>query len=319
MARIFWLQIALLLGISNLGSAQVVSNYAAELPSFQYGFSAKLNFEVQRFANFRLSLVAGAGKRFNEIEFLQPTIHTEVQLYRGGMGSSLSVFQQRKLNIDYIVSFLMIGGIKERKSIDLEKRFNPINFFNDNSATPLQNQFYHSFSLGTNYIFFSDSFKKAQYIGFLNFNIQRTYQFSYYNDGTPFHFIGLGDGYDRYFTGGGFFAYYGELSDDINLIEFSFNKFTGYQQDAFELANHLQIDFLPYKDYRNYYYNQSRFRLKIGSNKHGFSAMFSGYDIQTRDGQDLIHYLIHSAYHPNPDRNWRPAIGISYNYINEQF
>ena len=166
MARIFWLQIALMLGISNTASAQVVSHYPAELPTFQYGFSAKLNFEVQRFSNFRLSLVAGAGKRINEIEFLQPTIHTEVQLYQGGMGSSLSVFQQRKLNIDYIVSFLMIGGIKSRTTIDLEKRFNPINFFNDNSATPLQNPFYNSISLGTNYIFFSDSFKKAQYIGF---------------------------------------------------------------------------------------------------------------------------------------------------------
>ncbi len=319
MSYIFRLKLFSLLLFSCFGNAQVVSAYDAESPLFQYGVSAKLNFEIQRFANFKLSLVAGVGKRFNDLKFLQPTFHTELLFYRGGMGSSLSISQQSKLNIDYIISFLMIGGIKERSVGDLEKRFNPINFFTDDSATPLQNPYYQSIAIGTNYIFFSNSFKKAQYVGIANINIERSIQFTYYNDGTPFQYIGFGDGYDRYYTGGGYLAYNGEFTDDINIVELSFNKFTGYQQDAFELANHLQIDFLPYKDYKNYYYNQSRFRLKIGNNANGFSVIFSGYDIQTNDSQDLIHYLIHNTYHPNPERSWRPAFGISYNYINENF
>lgn len=284
--------------------------------SYQIGGALNLTFEIQKFTNYRLSLTGGIGKKIDQVEFLYPTFHTELQIYQGGMGSSLSSLKRQQLNVDWIISFMVVGGIREVNYDDAHRRFNPINFFTDDSSSPLQNPYFNSIALGTNFIRSSDSFKRNQYLGIFNLNIERSLQFTYYNDGTPFHWIGLGDGFDRYYTGGGFFAVYLDNDKEVDLIQLSYNKFTGYQPYAFEVANDMQIDFLPYKDPESFYYNQSRWRGKIGSLKNGFALSISVYDYQKWDNQDFIHYLIDNSYHPDPERNKRWAVGFNYNYIN---
>lgn len=305
----FFFQVQLFAQISN--NFENTSNDA-----FQVGGALSLTFEVQKFTNYRLALTGGIGKRINQAQFLYPTLHTELQFYQGGMGSSLSSLKRQHINVDWIISFMVLAGTKDVENHEFLERFNPINFFADDSSAPLHNPFYHSIGIGTNFIRSTDNFKKNQYLGVLNVNINRVFQFNYYNDGTPFHWMGLGDGFDRYYTGGGFVAVYLDHESDIDFIQLSYNKFTGYQQYAFEAANYLQIDFLPYKDPESFYFNQSRWRGKIGNFSKGFSFTVSGYDLQKGDGQDLIHYIIDNSYHPDPYREARWGLGLNYSYIN---
>ncbi|WP_397362743.1 hypothetical protein [Olleya sp. R77988] len=282
---------------------------------FQFGGALKLTFEVQKFTNFRLSIAAGAGKKIEGLNYIYPAINTEIQLYNGGIGSSLLYSKQRQLILDFIISFNVTGGIREVGTYGYATRYNPLNYFSDLSAKPLQNPYYNSLSLGSNYIISSDKNRENQLIGIFNLNVERTFQFTYYNDGTPFRNT-LGDGYDRYYTGGGIFSYYGNYNDAINHIALSYHKFTGYQRNAFEMANHLQIDFIPYKDVQAFYYNQSRWRFAVGNYDTGFSGHVSIYDNPKLDVQDYIHLTIDNAYHPNTFNKPRWAFGFDYNYVN---
>lgn len=306
----------LLMGANNLYSQVHYNNFSGE-EDFQYGVALELKFEVQRYTHFQLSLTGGLGKKLNDLEGVYPSLHSELRLYNGGVGSSLSQAGIRNFELDYILSFLVTGGIKEIKTRHYQQRFNPLNFFMEDSSNPLQNPFYNSISLGTNFILSTDSFRKLQYLGVINLNVERgVFQFTYYNDGTPFQWIRLGDGFDRYYTGGGFLAHYGDYKNDLNLIEFSYHKFTGYQRDGFELANHMQIDFLAYKNPRNFYYNQSRYSLKLGNVTDGYGISFYAYDFQSLDNQDLIHYIIGNTYHPDTYRKPRIGLGLHYMYTN---
>ena len=185
---------------------------------FEYGASDKFTFEVQTFSNFRLSLTGGIGKRIEGIECIYPAAHLEMQLYNGGIGSSLLYSRQRRLTADFVASVLITGGVREVGPDGFAERYSPLNFFSDLSATPLQNPYYNSISLGSNYVISTNRDRENQLVGVFNLNAERIVQVTYYNDGTPFG-NWIGDGYDRYYTGGGMLSYYGKYTDEVNIAE----------------------------------------------------------------------------------------------------
>lgn len=277
---------------------------------FDYGVSAKLELEVQKFTNLRLSIVGGIAKKIEKVDFLYPAIHLETVLYNGGIGSSLSKDGIGKLYCDVITSFSLTGGRGKRNNESFNKKFSPLNFFSNFSAYVFQNPYYNSISLGSNYIISINSNKKNQLVGMFNANIGSYFQLTYCNDGTPFG-NWLGDGQDRYYTGIGVLGYYGNHNDIIDNIELSFHKFTGYQPHLFDFANSMQIDIMPYKDTQGYYYNQNRFSLRVGNYGNNYSFFASMYDSVKYDSQDWIHYLIDNAYHPDFYRDTRFGFGVS--------
>lgn len=68
----------------------------------------------------------------------------------------------------------------------------------------------------------------------------------YYNDGPYFSQIGLGDGFDRFWTGGGGLIWHHPWRKYQNILEFSFDQFTGYRRSFYEAAKLLGTDVFDY-------------------------------------------------------------------------
>lgn len=304
-----------LIFIFTIGSIYAQTKQSHNGQDFQYGIGVKFGFEIQKFSNFRFSIAGGIGKPIDDVEFIYPSLHCELQIYNGGIGSTLLYSKHRNLVFDFNTSVTVTAGIRGLDEFSSLKKFTPLYYFSDLNFTPLQAPYYNSFSLGSNFIVSSDSERENQLVGFSNLNLERTVQICYYNDGTPWGNF-TGDGYDRYFTGGGVLSYHSNFSNSINLVELSYHKFTGYQRFAFEIANHMQIDFIPYKSVNAFYYNQSRWRLKAANFESGFGFQFSVYDKQKWDMQDLIHFTIDNGYHPDTYHETRYSFGLDYSYIN---
>lgn len=286
-------------------------------PSIQYGFSFKINVELQRFTHFRLALGAGIGKKIENVNFVYPSFHSELQIYNGGIGSPLK-YKKKRFYVDFVNSLTLNFGLDYRTVGErrLREKFTPLYYFTNFSANPLQNPYYSSLSIGSNYIITNDPLKEAQLVGLFNFNIARTVQVSYLNDGGPImKELHIGDRFDRYLTGGLYISYHGNLRSDLDLVELSFYKFTGYIRYAFELASHLNIDYISYRDSRAYFYNQNRYRLNISSQKRGLGISASIYNVKGNwDIQNLLHEALNAAYHPpiKVDPSW--GVGVHYNY-----
>ncbi len=290
-----------------------VTRYASS--SVQFGFAVKASFEIQKFNNFRLSLAAGVGKRIKALPYFYPAFHSEMQLYTGGIGTPLK-YQRKAIYLDFVNSLTLNLGFNHRSQDDFSKIVAPLYYFSDLSANPLQNVYHFSLGIGTNYIISNDPLKEAQQVGFVNLNIDRTGQISYYNDGgPPIVWLFTGDGFDRYYTGGICFALHHRLFGEPTLFELSFHKFTGYIRYAYEFASHLDINYISYKNPQAFYYNQNRWRLSYHSFRQGLGLAASIYNVKgNNDLQNWIHDSLGAAFHPSVFTKPTFALGFNYQY-----
>ena len=153
--------------------------------------------------------------------------------------------------------------------------------------------------------------------------------FNYYNDGAaPIKWFAIGDGFDRWWTGGG--SFFVHSRQGFNYGELSFDQFTGYQPFLFELSEIIGIDLPPYSQEKddpsgskkNANYNSSQYHLRIGLNKH--FSVDAGVLGSLRVGdkgtifsiQDIIHLTGKMPLHPNNDVN-RIFVGGSFNNISD--
>jgi|GEM_PF-2160254 len=120
----------------------------------------------------------------------------------------------------------------------------------------------------------------------------------YYNDGTPFG-KNLGDGKDRYFTGGGYVGY--QFANDQTwsrepnpALRLSFDRYTSYRENAFELATAMKFDYVPYRENANFF-NRGSVRLGFFSDRLWGEAALN--DSDGLDFQNLIHRVSGMAYH----------------------
>lgn len=278
--------------------------------NLDYGVGLKLSAEFGKFSNFQLGLGGGIGHRF---DFAYPNAHVDIQIYKGGIGSSLLNGERRKIHFDLTTSFGVLVGIREVDPDEIYEKFNPLNYFGSFSVTPLNNPFWNSIYFGTNLIWFSDKQLEPQRVGSLNINVERTGQFVYYNDGSFFP-IFMADKHDRYHTGGGGFYYYGKFDDPINYAKITFSRFTAFQPYAFDSSNQLQIDHIAYKDEKSFFYNQGRLKLTVGNYDKGFGMTAMLYN--WKDIQNKIHLDGDYAYHPNTLGSFRFMIGVEYSNLN---
>lgn len=273
-----------------------------EKNDFQYGFSlkAKLEFGIKKDVpiwHYRFSANAGIGSQW-VFEGLYPTFNTEMQIYNGGLGSRNKKGRNRT-TVDAIFALTLTTGFHNnfRKNNDniLEYRNVPLYYFADFVNPALQNPYKNSLSLGTNVIV--SSTRELQRVGFLNLHPFEEFQISYYNDGTPFGKLGLGDGKDRYFTGGGVVSVHTKLYTTVNLFEASYHKFTGYTLNAFELSNEMNLSYVYYEDQSQSDFNKSKWSVSAGNVSDGFGLAVSHYNSIKCDGQHLIHWIIYNAFH----------------------
>lgn len=216
--------------------------------------------------------------------------------------------KNRYLTLDAIVALTLTAGHLHSNFSDVNSvinRQNPLRYFADFAIPSLQNPYNYSISLGTNLVITSDGGRAFQRLGFLNLN-HSGLQLSYYNDGTPFQHFFLGDGKDRYYTGGGVLSYnngngtYEQFKS--YSFEVSYHKFSGYNQNSFELSNSLNASNVDYKNTDQRYYNKSLWKFNAFSNDvyNGFGLALSAYNSVRFDGQHLIHWLIDNSFHIVP-------------------
>lgn len=278
----------------------------------QYGGTLKAKIEFtpnsknEPLINFRISSCLGIASKWLADE-LYPSVNTEIQLYNGGLGSR-SLPQSRYFTLDGIVAFTLTAGHLHANFSDHMATVNrniPLRYFADFAIPAIQNPYNYSISLGTNLVFTTDSGRMAQRLGFLNLN-HSGLQLSYYNDGTPFQHFFLGDGRDRYYTGGGVLSYNNGFGtyDQFQSYSFeaSYHKFSGYNQNSFELSNSINASNVDYKNTDQRYYNKSLWKFNVQSNDtyNGFGVAFSAYNSVRFDGQHLIHWLIDNSFHIVP-------------------
>ncbi|MEM6719998.1 MAG: hypothetical protein AAF611_11810 [Bacteroidota bacterium] len=279
-----------------------------------YGFATKLTVEFgpQAFA-YKLSVTGGIGYDI-ENHFL-PTLHSGVLLFNN---SSIGADQSQhwtRIQTHFFVN--AIGTLRlDQRDFSYFERNVPLYHFADFTSNPLQNPYKSSVSYGVNRIFVQQ--KKDQWVGFFNVNVMGIGQLSYYNDGGPGTRC-VGDKRDRFYTGGITLSYHGDVTDLIDLVELSYHKYTGYQEYAFDVADHLQIDFLNYKDENQFKFNQQRWRLNFSNLENGFGGSFSVYNKQTWDLQDFLHFATNVPYHPDYYRGYRMMFGIRHEFNHTKF
>lgn len=311
-----------------VATAQSKREYSNNQLSFQYGISLKGVLElslnkrnpapVLRFcANFGL----GSNILARALYF---SINEELQLYNGGLGSRRRNGPRKPaFTLDLTNAFTLTAGMNNYLTSDSlavianTNRNVPLYYFSNFCYPALQNPYDYSISVGTNYIISSDKFKSSQRVGFINLHLRKI-QLAYYNDGgTPFDETFLGDGRDRYYTGGALFSYKENSDRAINLVELTFNKFTGYTKNAFEVSNKLDLAFVNYNNAEAKYFNKSLWSLNISNPEIGWGANINRYNYTNWDAQHLIHFSVFSSYHLVPYDDYFSVSGIFYhNYTN---
>lgn len=278
----------------------------------QYGATLKAKIEFspnsknEPFINFKLSSNVGVASSWLSEE-IYPSLNCEFQFYNGGLGSRSEPLN-RYATFDAIVGFTITAGNLDdsyrRETMSVSRNI-PLRYFADFAVPSLQNPYNYSVSLGTNLIWSSDGARAFQRVGFLNLNAIGV-QLSYYNDGTPFQLFLLGDGKDRYYTGGGVLSYNNGYGDITQLksysIEISYHKFTGFNLSSFELANSLSASNVDYKEEYQQKFNKSLWRFNFLSNddKQGVGAAFSFYNSNKFDAQHSIHWIVNNSFHIVP-------------------
>lgn len=302
--------------------SQDVENFSTE--KIQYGFSIKVNISFNNLyfdkkngktnepcVAWRVSGNAGIAKAWLSRN-LYPSLNSEFLLYNSGFGSNSLPIEsdepnkpnkiyksnKRKFNVDAIIALTVTQGF-QRNNSDFETMV-PLRYFSDFTFPALKNPYRYSFSLGSNLIIpITDKNKQKQRIGFLNANVTGV-QISYYNDGTPFGKIFLGDGEDRYYTGGGTLSFDQNFKDSrrenyMVSLEVSYHKFTGFNKSAFEFCSTIGNSLVDYGDDEDQiYYNKSVWRGSafLQSKNIGYGLTFSQNNSAKYDGQSFIHLLI---------------------------
>lgn len=273
--------------------------------NFQLG--AKIDLGWRRNGTIRLFAIFGFLQNFSSGTFkVLLGGQSELEMYRGGLGTSLQNREKSRINLEWRNSLMMLGGWEDGGGmVNGKPAFVSVGDTRSALVDPLD----ISFSLGTTFIN-GINHRRNQQIGTLHITVYNGV-LQYYNDATPFHWLGLADRYDRYWTGGGQLGAY--WKNDHTLVThfvLRFDNYTGYQVNLYEVAGVLQIDNMPYYEAEEQMYNQANFQYKVGI-KNNLSLNLSEFDPRWTDVQNLIHYYGGYPFHARPlDTRW--TIGADY-------
>lgn len=240
--------------------------------------------------------------------------------YVKSLGNNLNPLSN-DIQIDFTHTFL--GGYYWGRNLNYTKYLRTLN------NVPFNNVFIKRDGLGyLGTIFVFNNHQRNQSIGCAGVNI-KNFSANYANDGPPFNLLGLGDAFDRWWTGHG--CFYFHTKKNYNMVELGFDQFTGYSPLTYELSQILGTNLPDYNiNYRTdsldsdkkinhrYEYNSSTYMVRINFDQNfGMDLGCIGSLKSNHDRYFAIQELIHNygkmALHPNQDQN-RLVIGPNYRY-----
>jgi len=290
----------------------------------QLGVSGKLSLEVQRHGvHVRFGATGGVGAPVAG-SLLYPAANLEWQVYEGGLGTWSGSHRSKSNFTSDLVGSLQctIGGWYQPNRLGayaLSQRNEPLYYFTDQVQPALQNPYLASFTVGTNFVysFDPDRYHHWQRVGFIALHGEHV-QFSYYNDGGGFQSIGIGDGEDRYYTGGGMLSLTLPNRFAVNTLTASYHKFSGFTPKAFALSSGANLSFVNYTDTVQQYYNKSYWNFAVAGARSGLSGFFRINNAYNRsDFQNTIHYSFGYSYHHIPYPRYY-SFGVSYFNVYQQ-
>ncbi|MCF8239687.1 MAG: hypothetical protein K9I85_16100 [Saprospiraceae bacterium] len=306
-----WFQLTLGASVnlhSNLGKRAFRNNFPGIKAFVGFASSNKLNLNRDKdFGLFNFSV--------------------NLSIYNKSLGNSLNLLYQDN-QIDLTSSF-SLGLMREAgpRYIRQMQTINNTPFYN------LRHDGEYAFLVSTNFIL--NNHHRNQTVGALTLTAGR-FSLNYYNDGgPPINNIGLGDGFDRWWTGG--VGMYLHDQGEYNVAELYFDQFTGYEKLMFELGGIFGMDIQDYDIFHSFQnasgetgtYNliqPSNFGYNYNSSTYSVRYFFSpqfGMQVGVIGSlrnpeketfyalQDLIHLLKRDPLHPNKDVN-RLFYGITY-------
>lgn len=251
---------------------------------------------------------------------------TNLVLYNRSIGNSLNLNNQDN-QLDW-TSNLSVGLI--HGSVGYFKHSQTIN---NSPFQNLQHDARLAAIIGVNFI--TNNHRRNQTVGNINLNY-KNFSLNYYNDGGFPMNLGLGDNFDRWWTGG--LAFYIHNTLEFNTLELSFDQFTGYRRQLYQLTHILGMDIQDYDFYEakltnvnrqlpefsieskgqyGYNYNTSTYQVKY-TMANGLSingGILGSIRMQEKEKyfalQDIIHLIGRKPIHPNNDTN-RFNVGLSY-------
>lgn len=267
---------------------------------YNAGFQLTINLggkkDIKDWSNVRLNLTFGAGRLFWRA--VMPAYQMSINFYNGGFGSSRG--KTERFQIDWVNSFALTAGW----DVAREHRHSPLYFFNGWAAHALTNPFRGSATLATNFIL--NNHRKNQQFGLLVLKAGG-FDVGYYNEGPFFDALFLGDGFDRWWTGGAFL--HANIKDHHAYV--SFDKFTGFVPDAFEIANLIKLDYVPYSKPIQAFYNYVQWQARWVSPE-GYSLQLIMADQYGADFQNWIHFPRFQSFHPPI---FKPSWYVGFNDI----
>lgn len=255
------------------------------------------NYRSKSFVSFSASI--GFKQTIN---MLDENVFSALQLggkiYYNGLGDNI-LDEYKKTRVDLISSFIACVGSKTDSLYNSNIFIKPFTPF---IANAIKDEYHSSFALGGNAIFNLEG--RNQIIGFTNINLARVVQISYYNDGPPFSSLGIGDRFDRWWTGGGHIDLYfdqGYRKDFEGFwnskISYYFDRFTGNVQNAYEVSKSFGFKYVPAKDLIENYYNRAREKFSMEFFGNGYEFSWQRIGFLNRDIQDYVHKKLDIPYH----------------------
>lgn len=341
MIRDQFLIVVFLLFVQTMATSQV-ANYTL---SVQLGAQVGLNFNLgkNRFRQNFPSIKGFIGiNSSNELKLFKGTtgllnLGTCIGIYNKSLGNSLNLsFQDNQ--VDWTTNLTLGMGWGDHVPNRLMQTINNLPFYN------LQHRQEYAINAGCNFIM--NNYKRNQTNGSISITTNK-FSLTYYNDGGPIFGWGLGDNFDRYWTGGLLLYLHdvqiNALSDtsrvnlSFNKVEFSFDQFTGYRPQMYELTGIFGADIQDYDLYQNfgndttglvytvnpngrdgYDFNASQYRLSynFGPYVGGYLGVIGSLRNNKHEKyfalQDIIHVVKRNPIHPNKDTN-RLTFGFNYN------
>lgn len=150
-----------------------------------------------------LSGTAGVGvsKRY---ALFEPGVNVALNFYKGGIGTRS---ESDMTQYDTVFTGKVTTGLGKGNAMSVY----PLHI---DSGTGLEDRFRYSATIGTNLIFNNNG--RNQHVGFVQLRAG-DFSFQTYNDFGGFKKIGISDGYDRWWTGGGNFTF-GAKNSKYQLI-----------------------------------------------------------------------------------------------------
>lgn len=313
-----------------------------------FGVNVNLNFNVsdltskETFPGIKAFVGFNISSRFEAFETEGGIVNlsTGLGIYNKSLGNSLNLgFQDNQIDWTTTIALGALWGEKSHKKV--LQSINNLPYYN------LRHDGFGASLIGVNFIM--NNYLRNQTTGFVSLTYDN-FSLTYYNDGGPvIGWLGLGDKFDRFWTGGLNLFWHqnpggleeGEAFIPYNLGEFTFDQFTGYSNQMYELSGLFGIDVQDYDVYREsnneddlhisirppnrigarrstgFSFNASSYQVKYfwGPNlgvSAGVLGSLRGYRTGRAYGmQDWLHIMRGDPVHPSQEKN-RLFFGFNY-------